>query len=309
MNNKNKILAALIFVQIIILSIVYMKDDGSAVSSKNIGNHLLKFSRQSFHEIEIISEGQTLNLIHQDSEWKLRDFYSFPANQKKVDQFIQNIKDIRIGYPVGKTEIAAKQFRTSMTDFERRIIFRKGDKIVKSFYLGSSPSFKKVYARVHDSDLTYAIQYSSYEASVNPKDWIDTELYYLDENEVSEVISPNFSLINEGSIFSIKGLSENLSPNPDEIKKTLSKFLRIPFLEILGDKKRDEPGYGKVVFNFQVKYQAGNSIAYNLTGPMKEKGDYILKVSNLPYYFKVERNRINDLKTLTIDDLTDEMIN
>lgn len=305
MSSKIKILLVLLTIQLLFLSIQFFKGNSEDQIISNSRSKFILFSREIYNEIEIKTQDEKLILKKSDGKWKLDNFYSFPANQQKVDDFISGLSDIDISYPVGKTQIAAKQFRTDEENFERRISFLSDGKPIKTIYLGASPSFKYVYGRLEGENQTYSIKYGSYEASSKATDWIDTQIYTFDESEIQEIIAPGFSLIHEVEGFTIKSLPEASSVKNDEVQKTVAKFLRIPFKEVLGDQIKDETGFKKVVFNFQLKNKSGQNIAYNFTGPIQKDGDFILKVSNWPYYFLVDRNRVNDLRTLALEDLID----
>ena len=56
--------------------------------------------------------------------------------------------------------IAAKQFSVVDDKFERKISFTNKDNTQTKLYLGSSPGFKKVNARVDNETNTYKIEYN-----------------------------------------------------------------------------------------------------------------------------------------------------
>ena len=100
--------------------------------------------------------------------WVLSGKGDFPVAPAKFEEFAEKLLKARRSWPVGRTLVAARKLRVTEEDFERRVRFLKGTEVLGDVFLGSSPGFRKVHARLDGDELTHAIDFNAFDAPPGP---------------------------------------------------------------------------------------------------------------------------------------------
>ena len=311
MKKSINVLAALLLVQIALAVFLLNREEPTATFTAK--EPLIAVAKEDVDKILIESkEGEKLNsleLVKKDGTWFIPSYHNFPASESKLRDFLTTMTGFKKSWPVGKTKISAKQFKVVDDNFERRLGFFKADKKLSTLFLGSSPSFKKVHARVNDDDYTYSIGFNTYEAQVNSKDWINKN--YLDQEraKVKSIDLAGIKLRSDSGDFVLEKVPEGQETDRAKVSPIVTKAISPSFDEVLGPKENVK--YGEQVYSYEV--QVGEqAIKYSYYKPMVEAGEkpkdenakdsgtkpeekLILIVSNTPFAFEVGKNKIDSL--------------
>ena len=125
MTRRIQILSAVLAVQIgLAVCLAFVGRSNGAFRS---GEKLIGLDLASLDEIVIQDEGDPALVIQRkDGSWILPDHFGLPVSQTKLDRVTGTLFGLRKTWPVGTTGVAAKRFKVTDDDFERKITFRKG---------------------------------------------------------------------------------------------------------------------------------------------------------------------------------------
>lgn len=239
-----------------------------------------------------------LLLQKQNDTWVLPDHFGFPVSPSKIDPFIQKLLDQKQGWAVAKTQSTAKRFKVSDSGFEKKITFSKGGQILKALFIGSSPGFRKVHARVSGQDNIYAIEFSAYEASVKPQDWVDKNVLHLKGDDIDQIQLPEFTLRREGDRFVVNAAGDNKVTADNEANALLSEVVGLSFQDVLGTENKPEYQQQRPVFSYTLRKKAGDKLRYTFSKP-ENKEYFVLKSSTRNEYFKVSKYTVERLQEFT----------
>ena len=323
MNKNIQILSGLLVVQVGFAAWMLTKKETTATFTPT--ESLISIKTEALDKIvleEKESKNQkTLELAKKGEQWVLSAQHDFPVSSEKVSGFIKSMAGFKKSWPVGNTDIAAKQFKVTEDAFERKLTFHQGDKS-QVLFLGSSPGYKKIHTRPDKDSQTYSIAYSAYEASVNYKDWMDRSLLNLERTDVNKITLKQLSLQNSGGDFILSDLEDGKETIKSKTSGLVSTILRPEFNDLAGLK--DSVNKGPEVLTLTVTKKDDSTVTFtwyrdpdekpksDLAAEKVGKGeeskkdykpeDLILVVSNSPYAFKAKQTRIEDLISIVKSD-------
>lgn len=311
MNKKIQILGGVFLAQLALFAFLQLRGVNADFS------HSEPLLAGSFSEIDALElsdgDGKVLKLIKEDDKWVLPDKFGVPVNQEKLAASFAAIFNLKASWPVGRTMIAAKQFELVADKFERKIEFKKGDKLVHTVYIGSSPSYKKVHLRVDGSENSYSVDLNTHDFALAPTDWMSRKLYQLDRSSLAKVELNTIVLsAKKDSDFVLEGLKEGEVTNATAVGVLLNR-LAPRFEDILAVDTYDNIGAKYLEYTVTTKTGVQKVFSYFalpssdlVGGSAKDKPtedaakdsaptELLLKVSDLPYYFKVPATRVEEL--------------
>ena len=283
-----RILSIILIAQIALA--VFVNMGGDSLGAFKSEEKLLSLALADLDKISIEQpEKDPLILEKKNDTWQIPSYFNAPVAKKKLEDFAKNLFKNNKSYPVSKTKIAAKKLKLSKDDFERRLTFFSSGAEKAKLYLGTSPSFKKAHARLDGDDQSYSIEFGSYEADPKASNWFDKDLLKLEQNKISRVVFKDFQFVRDGEELKVEGLAEGEETDSVKVIELVGSAVYIKVQEILGTEKKEEFNADAPEITFSLEHQDKGEITYNLSKP-KEGSHYILKVSTLPYYFKVGKN-------------------
>ncbi len=293
MSRLIKVLCGVLFVQLVLALILsFTGRDTSAFSSKE---SLLDLKLSEVDEISVEEQDEpVLRLQRKDDRWEIPEYFGFPVDQDKLGKVTDKLLGINKSWPVATTKAAGKRFKVNADEFERKIVFSKEGDVLKTLYIGSSPSYRKVHTRIDDQDEVYSIEFSTFEVGSNPHDWADKSHLHVDRDQIAELVLPTVTLKKDGEKFVIADLKENEDSNESEINNLTNKIAKINFTEVLG--KEDKPDYQEQSPELEIGLtdKSGDQIKYTFT-KLKGKDDYVLKKSTDDYYFKIAKYTVDGI--------------
>lgn len=277
----------------VILAILLRMDFGVAGPTK-IAEPLLKIDPQTLSQITVEAAGKEKLLLHKRGDgWVLPQKYEFPASQDKILALVQQVGEIPRGYPVGKTRFAAKQFKVTDQEFEKKVIFENRDGSKNVLFVGSAPDFKKVHVRINDESLTYVAPLNAFDIADRPGDWLDGAFLEINREEVKEIIFPLWTLVNHNNSFVLSDLLDVVEMKEEEVSHVLAQILELNFVDVLGIKEKTIQSKVPDLL-FEIKRNSGETVVYEIT-KLKKEDAYFLKVSNQPFVFKLAPGVVEDL--------------
>jgi hypothetical protein len=138
---------------------------------------LITFDREAVDRITIDDgDGKSLTLQKSADGWVLPAADGLPADAQKVSETLEKLGASDASWPVATTEAAATRFEVTDEKFQRRIRLANGDSTLIDLYLGTSPGFRKVHARLAGESDIYAITFANYDATTKAQDWLSKSL-------------------------------------------------------------------------------------------------------------------------------------
>ncbi|MGH8475950.1 MAG: DUF4340 domain-containing protein [Methylococcales bacterium] len=292
MTRQTQVLSILLGVQIVLAAILYFTeaDIGAFVSNEKLLG--LQFDVLTKIAIEE-APNTTLVLEKQNQNWKLPGYFGFPASREKLDRIFKNMLDKNVDWPVATTASAGQRFKVASDSFERKLTFSSAS-ASEILYLGTSPGFKKIHARIDGKNDIYAIEFSAYQASTKPIDWADQSILHVPRDEIDAIEIAGLRLQRDKHKFALEGLDPMEETVDSEAQTLLSNVSSLGFQEVLGNK--DDPAYqlDKPALVFSLVKKDNQKIEYRY-GRLKDKEDYVLKASGSDYYFLIPKYNVDTL--------------
>lgn len=304
MTRQILILSGVLALQIFLAAILMVtgKDTGAFASKETwIDLELSKLDKITIEE----KEKPLLVLTKQGETWQMPNYFEFPVDQDKLEKVTGKLFGIHNSWPMATTEAAEKRFRVAEDSFERKIVFAKADYPVKTLFVGSSPSYRKVHARLNDEVEIYSINFSALETSSQPKDWADKSYLHVESEVISELVLPSVALKREGEQFIVAELKENEQANGSEIEKLINKITQLAFLEVLGTEDKPEYQQQSPELEIELVAKLEDRIKYTFS-KLKDSEDYVLNKSTDDYYFKIANYVVDGLLAFSREKLVQE---
>ncbi|MEE2766194.1 MAG: DUF4340 domain-containing protein [Pseudomonadota bacterium] len=293
MVNQSRNLSILFVAQVILTFVLFLSDSGTGAYIQN--DKMLNLQLDSLDRIVLEQpEDKTLVLEKQDGNWVLPDHFGFPVSVEKITRTFGKLFDTKIGWPIATTDAAESRFKVSADQFERKLIFSSA-KVSETLYLGTSPGFKKIHARMDGTNTIYGIKFSAYQASTKAREWTDQNFLHLPRDQIEGIELGDVVLRREDGKFTVEGVSDAEMVVEAEVANLLADVSTLGFQEVLG--KEDIPSFhlNSPEFGFVIRSRSGERIQYRY-GKLDEKDQYVLKPSNSEYFFKVSKYNLESLQ-------------
>jgi hypothetical protein len=167
--------------------------------------------------------------------WSLPELENLPADSAMVDRLLEAITAGDGSWPIAHSVAARQRFRVASYHYRRRVSLLEGETILGTFLLGTSPGFRKIYARNEEQDAIYGILLAAHDAPGNSGAWLDRKL--LQTRAPLRITADTYSLQREGT-----GWLSGIGGVPDERElEALLSTLRDLQIDGLasGDAQRD----------------------------------------------------------------------
>ena len=258
---------------------------------------LLHFSPDEVDTILIAAEGGkkvTLSKVN-GTDWILPESFKAPADKDKVDTLLRKLADLKQGLPVATTKGAAKRFKVSDDNFERHIILKKGKQVVADFYLGTSPSFKKVNARVHDRLEVVSIPLSTYELEADADPWVDRGLAKTDKEKINSLSMPDITLTRQDKSWQLAGLTDKEKLKKDAVDKLIDDVSDLTVQGVLDPVANAGLFKANPALTFTLTLSDGSKITDVFAKPEK-KSYYVMKRPGYDFFLKINTNSVDKIR-------------
>jgi hypothetical protein len=238
----------------------------------------------------------------QEGKWLLPESGDFPASQANVKRLLDKLAALEKGWPVAKTRSAARRFAVDEEQFERKLTLLSDDDAQATLYVGTSPGFRKVYVRPGDENDIFAVDFNTWEAEAKDDDWIDKGVLTLDESIVERLEMPGIIMQLQDGRLQMMNLEDNEQTNVEESSALLGKLTGLRFQSLLGSDAEPEFRQDEPVLEVRITTAGGEVLDYRFSQP-QDASYYVLKRSDLEFFFKVAEHTVNPLREATREKL------
>lgn len=304
MEKHIRLLAALLGVQVLLALAFWI--GGTTLSAKTSDTPLLALEGKTVERLTIEdSEQAKVMLAKIDGAWRLPEQGDFPADRDKIERLLTRLKELKQGPPVAKTVGAQERFKVSDENFERRISLASASDTLATLYLGTSPAMRQTHAREAGGKTIHAVELATYDVPVKPDDWEDKAVLQIPKDEIAAIEVNGLRLERAPDTGDRKANDENdnkttkpsatawqlvgeskHAPNSEAAEKLAGLLAQLRIGAVLGKKEQTRYGLKTPRLTLSVVRKDGPTAAYRI-GKMKDKEDYVLKVSTRSEYFRL----------------------
>ncbi|MGQ9426546.1 DUF4340 domain-containing protein [Gilvimarinus sp. F26214L] len=315
MENKLKILAALLGVQLVLA--LGLGFGNSGLSPTGEPGPLLAVDKKEVDHITLQGpESGEVQLVKTEAGWTLPQLEGFPANEQRINQLLDRLNGLETAGAVARSADARKRFKVSDESFERKVVLARGDDDLATLYLGTSPGMRRIHARTGDDDAIYRVELAAYDVPADSDDWQDKTVLQFPKDRVTAIDVNGFTLERFESTDSARSdgedeASENSGePGPQWIARSgleggerldvkaaerlAGLVANLEYSEVLGREAKADYGLEAPVLELNVTREEAETLLYQV-GKSPETEEYTLKVSNRPEYFRLPAYRANPL--------------
>lgn len=294
------VLSGVLAAQLVLAMVLYLTGEDYATFQTE--DKLLSFDRQAVNGLRIEDGTDSLELKKQQGKWLLPEIDDFPASQPDVKRLLDTLAALEKGWPVARTRGAAQRFAVDKERFERKLILLSDDGTRATLYVGSSPGFRKIYVRPDEANEIFTVDFNSREASAKLEDWIDTDILTLDPSSVQRLEMPGILLQRQDGQLQLMNLNEKQQTNAAASSGLLGTITGLRIQSLLGTDIEPEYRQDKPVLELSVTTEGGGVLDYRFSKPQDARY-YILKRSDLDFFFEVAEHTVNPLREATREKL------
>ena len=186
-------LAAALAVQLLLSAVLFWPREN--IGEEDAREPLMSFTPDSVDRLVISDSENSVLVARGDEGWRMPEYHKLPVDEARLTRAITDLPALPRGWPVANTASAAERFEVAEDAFQRRVEFYQGESELGSLYIGTSPGFRKVHARLAEGDSIYAVNYNSFDLPAKPAEWLDKTL--LQVEDVQSVTGLDYSLRRE----------------------------------------------------------------------------------------------------------------
>ena len=233
---------------------------------------------------------------YQDGRWTLPEHFGFPAAGERVRQLVQKISGLKKGWPVATTPEAAGRFKVADDKYERKITLSGKERVLDTLYLGTSPGFRKVYARAGKEREIFSVDFAVFEAGAENDDWIDKDILKIRDTDINRLEMDGICIKRtEDKALTLCDAVAGEETIRSEAASLLNRIANLRIQSVLGKKPMPEFKLDNPELVISIDLSSGGELTYRLSRP--ENGDhYILKASGWDYYFSVPGWSLESIK-------------
>ncbi len=256
---------------------------------------LIAFNPAAIDKIDIDeSGGSSVTLARKDGRWQIPPMAGFPADQDKVREFLASLAGLKKGWVAATTADAAKRFKLTDGQHERRIVLRSGNNQVGEILLGTSPSFKQVHARDGRDANIYNVQFSTYQVPARSEAWMDRALLNIPDDKVATISLGDITVERKDGKYELAALRDEEKTKASEVSKLANAVVR-PVFDVVQAKGADARAKVKDPdILVTVKRTDGSSVSYSYKKE-PEGGAYLFSRSDQDFLFRVSETSIEPL--------------
>ncbi len=214
MKNISSWLSIVLVLQVVVAGGIMFSQQQSATSEQQ--HPLLSFATDELDKIVISEADSSVTLKKEAGSWVLPAYQNLPANQTKLTDVLENLNNMKGGWPVATSASSHERFEVDGNKFKKRVQLFNGDKTVGELFIGTSPGYRKSHVRTEGHDEVFAAELSAFEFSVKQADWLNKEMLYTDD--ISSVEAASYSIKKKGDNWSFVGNEENSEAEVDKSK-------------------------------------------------------------------------------------------
>jgi len=307
MNQRNRILAGLLAVQVIIAAVIFVP---RVLPSQSTAVPLLdKLQATDITGLAIQeSSGKRVDLIKKDGAWVVPASDDFAASPDKITAFLEKLIGLKTDPLVTRTAASHARLQVAPTAYVRKIDLTVADGGVTSLYLGSASGGATYIRRDGYDDVYLARGLNSFEASTEVASWIDATYVSVPQDKILSATIENaqgkFEFVKDAqNNWVLKGLTADQKPNPDSAVTLLARLSSISMVKPLGKTAKPEYGLDKPSATVTVVLSdtASTKVTTLKIGAKDADGNYPVISSDSTYYVSVAGFNVDGYVTAKLD--------
>lgn len=276
MNRFNQLLGSALAIQIIIACGIYFGSQPPAAEQSQFV--LFDVEKDRIDRITIDGgDSEEIVLSNVDGTWKLPDYYQLPAQQNKITDILSTLKNTKRGWPVTNTVSSHERFKVSDKNFQKKVVFSKGDKDIQTLYLGTSPGFRQLHVRREGENEVYAVKLNSYDFPSQYNNWLNKDLLQPG-GDIVNLRGKDFAFQKQGDNWQLtEGEGEPVTSEIEKIISTLA-HLTVQSAEI--------KSISEIEYQLTIKAM-GDTLKYHF---FKEENDHFVSRDDYKLAFKINKS-------------------
>lgn len=305
MNNNNRILGAILVVQLVLVAIVFWP---RATTSGGGGAPLLGEFETTAVTALTISDGddQQIALAKSGADWVLPNADDYPADESKITPLLENLNKINTNRLVTQTDTSHSRLKVAEDDFERLIEVSLQDGTTHNLYLGTSGGPSATHVRASGQSEVYLTgELSMWDANAQANAWIDPIYVTLPQTATLALRLQNangtLEFVKQGENWTMQGLTEGETFNATAFTTMLNQITSLRMASPIS--KSTPPAFGEEALRAVVTLQTNEGERTLQIGAQFEEGNNtIVKWSESPYYVNITSATANNIADKTRED-------
>ncbi|WP_372767380.1 DUF4340 domain-containing protein [Pseudoalteromonas sp.] len=290
MRNYILVLLVLFTFQIVIAFTLYFQDATGQADS--LSHKLLTLNENDIVRVAIKQDDAELTIVNKEGKWVFKEHQNIPIEAHKINVIESELLPLKVSWPITQTQGSHTRFKVSDESYNKQITFTSADGNMETIFLGDSPEFKQVYARIKGQDNVYSIPFSSFKLTANLTDWFSKSL--LAVSEISEVKSSTLSLKKNEKGWELE--SDKQKMNNELIDENLINT----YVEKLNALKVSDIAELSLTSSetISVKTVSGYSYTYEFA---KQGDNYYISRNDFTHWFELSKPQYEDIALLQFD--------
>jgi hypothetical protein len=309
MNRTNRILAAVLVAQIVLVAVAFWPRPASVAGGESlfVGLEAEQITQLTISDVT----GKRIKLAKETGDWVLPEADNYPCTENKVPQFLEKIVTLKTNRLVTQTPASHKRLKVADDDFERKVELELADGTTRRLYLGSSPSYGATHVRVVGQNEVYLASLSSSDAGVSASNWVDTLYFSVTQDQIVALTLENqngrFEFEkDEAGTWTMKDLAPDETFNENNVTSLVTRVSSLRMLRPLGKTEQDDYGLKEpsAVVTVETRDEEGNTKSYTIRVGSKSEEDnsYVVSSSESPYYVRMSDYTVKDFVEKVRDD-------
>ena len=291
MTTGNKILAALLVLQVAVLVVVFWPRSSDADAGKLFpGLEAVNVTAVTISD----SEGRSIRLARTPFGCVLPEADDYPCEEDRLPDFLTRVEDITKTSLVAETKASHSRLKVAEDDFERLIELDTAEGERHRLYLGTSPRTGSGHVRADGQDRVYLAP--SLSAAVSPVEasfWVDPGYLNVNSDHVVSFMQDNpqgtFRLEkNDEQGWVIAGEEEDRTLDQEKVSSLVGKLASLRLSRPLGKEELETYGLVSPVSKVTIVTQAGDGngeeTVIRIGAKFEGEAAFVVKSSKSPYY-------------------------
>ena len=236
--------------------------------------------------VVLSSKDGELALTKQGDNWQLGRS-GLPVSQSKLDNLLRDLTALKTGWPVAQSSEAQSRFSVADDKFEQKLLFKQGDKLLHTLYLGDSPAFRQLYVRTDGDDAIYKVPLNRFELSAEESAWLDKQLLRLPV--VERIAQGDNSLSRQGDDWQLSLNGENHSADSAAARELVAKLSALSVL-----KRAAKAPLSSDITELSVRSSA-HDYQYQL---VKQDDTALIRRNDIEHWFELSPSQFDQLQAI-----------
>jgi len=251
----------------------------SATTDEVPSEQMAPFGRERVDKVIVGDKFDNETVLQKIGErWILPELEGLPADSAMVDKLLDALTGGNTGWPVADSVAARQRFQVASYHYRRRITLLEDDNVLGNFLLGTSPGYRKVYARNEAQGAIYSIAFNTHDAPGTSGTWLDRKLLQL--RTPLRIDADGYSLQRQGDGW-VSGIGK--MPDDRELQALLSALRSLQIDGIASEDQQRDLAEAQASLALTVERLAGE-VALEL---FRQQDRYFIISSEYPLAFTI----------------------